>query len=666
MTNNETRSLNPKKKKKMIFLTSLGVLLICGSALAFTVAKQPKEPVGTETSMKQEHTKKQSPEFVIPQKKSKEPGTKQKEKNPDGYLASVDGESPIYYAGNKTQLKAAKETYQEEQRKNDLLSVLPPLLADNKPASKSTPKPDIPIKPVDPVTSTPVIRTTNVVVERGSSFNPLDFIIVEDKLDSAPRVFIDTTGLDMNTSGTYIITVNAVNKFEKAAKPQTMTVTVGTVPTMVLSQESATIVIGTTFDPALYVTASDEQDGELTNQVIVTGNDVNVEKEGMYHVTYYVTNSIGFHAQVSMPVFVRNETPTLVANEIHHEINQPFNRTEGVHSVSFNGEPIGIDESAVVSDNVNPAVEGQYTQEFRVFDRFGKASDIVSRKVFVENEAPVIHGTKDLTLHIHDTLTKEQLLEGVTATDREDDRQGINQVVELDEAQFDAVDMHKVGEYPVTYKVTDSMGKTSTVTIKISVINDLPVISGVETVELFVGDFFDLMAGVSATDTEDGDVPVTVIGEVDTSKVGEYHLEYRAEDKDGGVTTVNRIVIVKEKESEAEKVVEIAKKYLGVPYVWGGTTPSGFDCSGLVQYVFKEAIGKDLPRVTTQQETQGIDVSLDKLEVGDLLFWGDKGNSSHVAIYIGNNEFIHAPTEGDFVKITKMTDWAPNFAKRVL
>lgn len=118
--------------------------------------------------------------------------------------------------------------------------------------------------------------------------------------------------------------------------------------------------------------------------------------------------------------------------------------------------------------------------------------------------------------------------------------------------------------------------------------------------------------------------------------------------------------------SEQTKVVNEAKKYLGVPYLWGGSTPAGFDCSGLVQYVFNKSVTISLPRVTTDQEKQGKSVSLNALLPGDLLFWGSIGSSYHVAIYIGNNQYIHSPSPGQVVKIQNISSWTPNFARRIL
>lgn len=117
--------------------------------------------------------------------------------------------------------------------------------------------------------------------------------------------------------------------------------------------------------------------------------------------------------------------------------------------------------------------------------------------------------------------------------------------------------------------------------------------------------------------------------------------------------------------NKASQIVSIAKQQLGKPYVWGATGPNSFDCSGLVQYVYKQ-IGITLPRTTYQQEYQGKAVSLNELQPGDLLFWGNYGSAYHVAIYIGNGNFIQAPTSGQSVKITNMNYYRPNFARRIL
>jgi cell wall-associated NlpC family hydrolase len=99
--------------------------------------------------------------------------------------------------------------------------------------------------------------------------------------------------------------------------------------------------------------------------------------------------------------------------------------------------------------------------------------------------------------------------------------------------------------------------------------------------------------------------------------------------------------------------VGIAMQYLGTPYVWGGASPGGFDCSGFVMYVFGQ-VGVSLPHNAAAQYGYGMPVSQDQLQPGDLVFFNGLG---HVGIYIGGGQFIHSPHTGDVVKISSISGW---------
>lgn len=103
----------------------------------------------------------------------------------------------------------------------------------------------------------------------------------------------------------------------------------------------------------------------------------------------------------------------------------------------------------------------------------------------------------------------------------------------------------------------------------------------------------------------------------------------------------------------ANNLIEEAYKYLGTPYVWGGTTPSGFDCSGFMQYIFAKN-NISLPRVSESQQLCGKKVSYEELEPGDLVFWGYPAH--HVGMYIGNGKYIHSPHTGDVIKISNLSN----------
>jgi len=103
-------------------------------------------------------------------------------------------------------------------------------------------------------------------------------------------------------------------------------------------------------------------------------------------------------------------------------------------------------------------------------------------------------------------------------------------------------------------------------------------------------------------------------------------------------------------------IADFAKQFLGTPYKWGGTGPSGFDCSGFTQYVMKQ-FGINLPRISYQQGAGGKAVANGDLRVGDLVFWDNSSRNQgadHVGIYIGGGKYIHAPQPGERVKISNL------------
>ncbi|MCL1824536.1 MAG: C40 family peptidase [Betaproteobacteria bacterium] len=136
----------------------------------------------------------------------------------------------------------------------------------------------------------------------------------------------------------------------------------------------------------------------------------------------------------------------------------------------------------------------------------------------------------------------------------------------------------------------------------------------------------------------------------------------------GGLATVRH----SPNASSVQKLLGEGLMYIGVPYRWGGSSPiTGMDCSGLVQLVFRNSVGIDLPRTALEQSGQGSRVSVRELKPGDLVFFNTIGtNISHVGIYVGSDKFLHAPATGKLVRIDKLHNkfWAARYvtARRMI
>lgn len=117
--------------------------------------------------------------------------------------------------------------------------------------------------------------------------------------------------------------------------------------------------------------------------------------------------------------------------------------------------------------------------------------------------------------------------------------------------------------------------------------------------------------------------------------------------------------------ADADELLSSAMGFLGVAYRFGGTSPTGFDCSGFMQYIFRKAYAVNLPRTSAEQAAMGTPVSRADLQPGDMVFFRTAGSRiSHVGMYVGNNRFIHAPRTGKRIEITSLSNkyWDSKYA----
>ena len=324
----------------------------------------------------------------------------------------------------------------------------------------------------------------------------------------------------------------------------------------VIQATDKTIEVGDEFNPRADVTATDEEDGDITNKIEILKNAVNVNEPGIYDVTYKVTDSEGASYTTTIKVTVNpkaadlNACPVINAADKTLTVGDEFDPLADVTAEDEEDGDI-TDKIEILNNEVDTTKPGKYEVTYKVTDS-GGASHVKTIKVTVNpkmeplNAAPIIKA-EDKTLTVGDAFDP---MADVTATDAED-----GNLTDKIEILNNEVDTTKPGKYEVTYKVTDSKGasytKTITVTVnpKMEVLNAIPTIKAEDKI-LTVGDTFDPKADVTAEDVEDGDLTdkIEVLkNEVDTTKAGKYEVTYKVTDRKGASRTKTITVTVNPK-----------------------------------------------------------------------------------------------------------------------
>ena len=324
----------------------------------------------------------------------------------------------------------------------------------------------------------------------------------------------------------------------------------------VITATDKIIEVGDTFDPMADVTATDAEDGDLTDKIEILKNDVNVNEPGIYDVTYKVTDSEGASYTTTIKVTVNpkaadlNACPVINATDKTLTVGDEFDPLADVTAEDEEDGDI-TDKIEILENEVDTTKPGKYEVTYKVTDS-GGASHVKTIKVTVNpkmeplNAAPIIKA-EDKTLTVGDAFDP---MADVTATDEED-----GNLTDKIEILNNEVDTTKPGKYEVIYKVTDSKGasytKSITVTVnpKMEPINAAPIIKA-EDKTLTVGDTFDPKADVTATDEEDGNLTdkIEVLkNEVDTTKPGKYEVTYKVTDSKGASRTKTITVTVNPK-----------------------------------------------------------------------------------------------------------------------
>ena len=415
----------------------------------------------------------------------------------------------------------------------------------------------------------PVIQAEDKILTVGEEFDPLKDVTATDKEDGdlTGKIEILKNTVNMEEAGTYEVTYQVTDS-KGASSTKTIFVTVN--PKMeelnevpVIQAEDKTLTVGEEFDPLKDVTATDKEDGDLTGKIEILKNTVNVEEAGTYEVTYQVTDSKGASSTKTIFVTVNpkmeelNEVPVIQAEDKTLTVGEEFDPLKDVTATDKeDGDLTGKIE--ILKNTVNVEEAGTYEVTYQVTDSKGASSTktifvTVNPKMEELNEVPVIQA-EDKTLTVGEEFDP---LKDVTATDKEDgDLTGKIEILK------NTVNVEEAGTYEVTYQVTDSKGASSTKTIFVTVnpkleeLNEVPVIQA-EDKTLTVGEEFEPLKDVTATDKEDGDLTgkIEILkNTVNVEEAGTYEVTYQVTDSKGASSTKTIFVTVNPKLEELNEV----------------------------------------------------------------------------------------------------------------
>lgn len=308
----------------------------------------------------------------------------------------------------------------------------------------------------------------------------------------------------------------------------------------VIVAEDRSIVQGTKFNYKEGVTATDNEDGPLTDKIEVVEETVKADVVGTYKVTYKVTDKNNTTTTKTITVTVtENKKPVITAED--KEVIQ-YRKLDELDGVTATDEEDGKVEVKVKNSTVKLDTPGDYEITYQATDTYNQTTEKTIKVTVIKDEAPVINA-EDKTITQGTTF---EPLKDVTAEDKEEGKIEKIEVVKND------VKEKEIGEYEVTYKAVDSYKNETTKTITVTVVeNQKPVINA-EDKTIYLNEDFDELDGVTAEDPEDGKIEkIEVIqNNVKTDEVGKYKVIYRVKDTFGNVVEKEITVTVEEKKLE--------------------------------------------------------------------------------------------------------------------
>lgn len=400
------------------------------------------------------------------------------------------------------------------------------------------------------------------------------------------------------------------------------------------------------------VEISDNQDSR--EELVVSANDldsVNVKQLGTYDLTVSATDSFSNTATKTIEVaVVDDEAPKfkVAGAKKGYVVQVPINGSNDITSYVSANDNVDGDVSPFIqaSSQLDTAVAGIQDITLSVAD----SSDNVNEQTFtfaVSDLTPpevALSQGNDIVIDYGSEFNLDNFL---TASD---DQGAVTNTITGE------VDTLKEGEVQtITVSTKDGANNEVLTTLNFTVkdISGPQVNLSTDAVEVVKDEAFDPKQYlVSAIDNVDGDVTANVaVSNIDTTSTGDKTVTYTVSDSLGNQTVANLSVKVY---TPGTKILETAYTKLGLPYVWGATGPNSFDCSGFTSWVYRQH-GISISRTAQAQSQGGTAVDRANLQPGDLVFFGSSSSRiTHVGIYVGNGQMVHAPQTGDVVKVASL------------
>lgn len=400
----------------------------------------------------------------------------------------------------------------------------------------------------DPVPSMSWTGTGAVTIYVGDTTTTCGELTAVDSNGTDHTNVIETnrSNLNRNVPGEYRIEYMVQEKEVKNAGDNYVASCAYYVISAINGHQNQTIQYGEDFDPLEGVTARDLSNNDLTDEIEVVGT-VDTTITGAQTITYQVETSDGGLKTATVTITVVSDfNPEIIGiedKEIY--VGDTFLTYEGVTASDF--EDGDLTNSLMINGTVDTSTPGDYTVTYTVTDSDNNTTTETITVSVITNTDPVITGAQNVTLYEGSTLAEftEAIYNNVTASDFEDGNLTNNLVIDI------PTEMDALGDYTVTYTITDSDDNTTSISITLTVIEDNePTISGFQDISIDQDESYDLVTGVTALDDKDGDITnqIQITDTVDNTTPGSYTVTYSVTDSFGNITeetitvTVNEVI----------------------------------------------------------------------------------------------------------------------------